>query len=78
MVELIIFGIVGIYMYAESSDKAAHSKARLISPLLPFDGAEKCLTFNYNVFGKRPSTLSVLDHSSTVLWSATEDKYSNN
>ena len=63
-------------MYTESSGQAAHDKARLISPLLPNDASEKCLSFNYNLFGRRPSTLSVLDHSRTVLWSISEQHFS--
>ena len=55
-------------MYLEATDVEPGGQCRLVSPTLPKDGSVKCLRFSFNVYGKHPGALRVLDQDSNMLW----------
>ena len=64
--------VLGVYMYTESNGQVAKAKARLISPMIPYTGNDKCLKFYYNIFGKRFGELAIKDEGDRLLWKITE------
>lgn len=55
-------------MYLEATGEEPGYSCRLVSPMLPEDGLEKCLKFSFNAYGLHPGALRVLDEISTILW----------
>ena len=58
-----IFNDIEYYMYMEATDVSPGTRCVLISPIIPNYELSKCLTFQYNVYGKHSGTLIVADEN---------------